>query len=342
MEQGILINDKIINTNSQAYIIAEIGSNHNNNYETAIEMIDRAKDSGVDAVKFQSFKADKHYSKYTPRHSNYDKDIYQLIKELEINKNWMREIKKYCDTIDLDVFSSPCDYETIDEMIELETGALKVASFDLTDIELIRYMAKSDLSVLLSTGMATMSDIENAVNTCREYTNNFALLQCTSLYPAPPNLSNLSAIKTMQLAFGCLVGYSDHTLGDHVAIAAVAMGAKIIEKHYTLDRHMHGPDHAFATEPDELKSMVVRIREVENSIGDGIKNGPRDKEAENYSLRRSLIANKDINKGEILSEKNITIKRPGYGIEPKNYNIVKGRTAKVNIKEDEWITWDKI
>jgi sialic acid synthase SpsE len=338
----ITINSKTISSNSPTYIIAEIGSNHNNDYNIALEMIDKAKSAGVDAIKFQSFKAETHYSRYTPGHSNYKKKLYDLIKDLEMNHNWMRKIKNYCDELDIDVFSSPCDYKSVDEMIELRTGALKVASFDLTDVKLIEYMAKSDLAILLSTGMATMGDIENAVNACKKSTNNFALLQCTSLYPAPPRLSNLNAIKTMQLAFDCLVGYSDHTLGDHIAISAVSMGAKIIEKHYTLDREMGGPDHSFAIEPSELKIMVQRIRDVEDSFGDGLKNGARVEETENHSLRRSLIASSDIKKGETLTENNVTIKRPGYGISPIDYDIVIGRVATTNIKEDEWITWNMI
>ena len=338
----ITINNKVISSNSPTYIIAEIGSNHNNEYALAIELIDKAKEAGADAVKFQSFKVKNHYSKFTPNHSNYKKSVYNLIKDLEINKNWMGEIKKYCDKIKIDVFTSPCDYKSVDEMVRLKTGALKVASFDLTDIKLIEYMSKSDLAIILSTGMATMSDIENAVIACKKNTNNFALLQCTSIYPAPSSLSNLKTMKTMQSAFGCLVGYSDHTLGDHVAVAAVAVGAKIIEKHYTLDRSMEGPDHAFAIEPEELRFMVEKIREVENSLGDGIKDGARYEETENHSFRRSLIAGRDIKKGDILSEEDIIIKRPGYGIMPINYDIVIGRTALVDIKEDEWITWDKV
>jgi len=306
-------------------------------------MIDKAKNSGVDAVKFQSFKADKHYSKFTPSHSSYKKNIYNLIKELEINKSWMHKLKKYCNEIEIDMFSSPCDYESIDEMVKLNTGILKVASFDLTDIKLIEYMAKnSNNAILLSTGMATLGDIENAVNICRKNSNNFALLQCTSLYPAPCNLSNLNAINTMGLSFNCLTGYSDHTIGDHIAIAAVSMGAKIIEKHYTLDRTMKGPDHSFAIEPNELKLMVERIRDVEDAFGDGLKNGARYEEEENYKLRRSLIAKIDIKKGEVIGEKHIIIKRPGYGIKPKNYNLVIGRVATADIEKDEWITWEKI
>ncbi len=228
-------------------------------------------------------------------------------------------------------------------MVNLKTGLLKVASFDLTDIKLIEYMAKTGSSLLMSTGLATLSDIENAVNACRKIGNeNFALLQCTSLYPAPAHLSNLKSMATIKQAFNCVVGYSDHTMGDHIPLAAVAMGAKIIEKHYTLDRSMKGPDHSFAMQPDELKDMVLKIRDVEAAIGDGIKNGPREEERENFNLRRSLIAKKDIHKGHTITEEDIIIKRPGYGILPQFYDIVVGREAKDDIKADEWITWEKV
>ncbi len=339
----IIINDKVIGDGQPVYIIAEIGSNHNQEYNIALEMIDKAKEAGCDAVKFQTFKAKEHYSKYTPLHSKYDKNIHELIEELEIDRSWHTKLKKYCDEVAIDFFSSPCDYQSIDEMVSLKTGVLKVASFDLTDTKLIEYMAKTNLAVLMSTGLATLSDIENAVNTCRKVGNdNIALLQCTSLYPAPAHLSNLKSINTLKQAFNCVVGYSDHTMGDHIPIAAVAMGAKIIEKHYTLDRTMKGPDHPFAMEPNEFKDMVLKIRDVELALGDGIKNGPREEEKENFNLRRSLIARKDIPKGKIINSDDIIIKRPGYGILPQFYDIIIGREARENIKADEWITWEKV
>lgn len=306
-------------------------------------MIDKAKDSGCDAVKFQTFKAKEHYSKYTPLHSKYDKNIHQLIQELEIDRSWHEKLKKYCDNIGIHFFSSPCDYDSIDEMVRLNTGVLKVASFDLTDVKLIEYMAKTNLPIIMSTGLATLSDIENAVNTCKKAGNeSIALLQCTSLYPAPARLSNLKSMKALKYAFDCVIGYSDHTMGDHIPIAAVAMGANIIEKHYTLDRNMNGPDHSFAMEPDELKDMVSKIRDVESAIGDGLKNGPRQEEKENFNLRRSIMAKHSIKKGAIIKENDLIIKRPGYGISPNLYDIVVGREAKVDIHEDEWITWEKI
>jgi len=337
------INGRKVGEGFPVYVIAEIGSNHNGEYGIALEMIDRAKEAGCDAVKFQTFRAKDHYSVYTPLHSKYDKNIHELIEELEIDRSWHAKLKKYCDGKGIDFFTSPCDRESVDEMKALGCGVLKVASFDMTDVTLVEYMAKTGLGVILSTGLAAMGDIENAVNACRRAGNgNFALLQCTSLYPAPAHLSNLRAMDTMARAFGCVTGYSDHTMGDHIPVAAVAMGAKIIEKHFTLSRVMSGPDHPFAIEPDELKAMVEKIRDVEQAFGDGMKNGARDEEKENFGLRRSIIAARDIAVGSVITADDIVIKRPGYGILPQFRDIVTGRTAKRDIKADEWITWEMV
>ena len=339
----IKVNNKLIGDNHPAYVVAEIGSNHNNHYDIAIEMIDKAKIAGCDAVKFQTFKADLHYSKYTPQHSKHEENIFDLIGRLEINREWHQKLKKYCDSLEIDFFTSPCDQDAINEMSILKVGLLKLASFDLTDIKLIESMAKTQIPIIMSTGLAKLSDIETAVNVCLNNNNSrIALLQCTTMYPAPVRLSNLNSMSLLKSAFNCVVGYSDHTIGDHVVLGAVAMGAKIIEKHYTLNREMSGPDHNFAIEPEELKDMVSKIRDIEQAFGDGLKNGAREEEKENLLLRRSLMANVDIKQGEVINSDNIIIKRPGYGIMPKFFNIVAGRIAKVDIKKDEWITWDKI
>lgn len=341
--KSIDINGKQIGENNPAYIIAEIGSNHNNNFDIAIEMIYKAKEAGCDAVKFQTFTAQSHYSKYTPIHSQYNQNIHELIATLEINRSWHEKLKNICDSIGIDFFTSPCDYDAIDEMAHLKTPLLKVASFDLTDIKLIEYMAKTNIPLILSTGLATLSDIELAINSARWAGNDqVILLQCTSLYPAPTSLSNLKAMQTLKYAFDCIVGYSDHTLGDHICLAAIALGAKVIEKHYTLDRGMQGPDHSFAMEPHEFKDMVTKIREIESAMGDGLKNGPRDEEKENFNLRRSIMAKHDIPKGKKILSDDLIIKRPGFGIKPQFYDMVVGRIAQMDIKEDEWITWEKI
>lgn len=203
-------------------------------------------------------------------------------------------------------------------------------------------MAETGRPLIFSTGMANWMDIQQAVDTARDTGNNkIALLQCTSLYPAPIELSNLRAMKTMKEAFGVLTGYSDHTMGEHVCLAAVANGASIIEKHLTLDRNMTGPDHKFAIEPVELKQLMHNIREVESALGDGMKYGPRSEEKEMFDKgRRSLHAACDISSGENILEDMLTIKRPGLGLPPHLQSIVVGRSARRNIEQDEWITWD--
>jgi sialic acid synthase SpsE len=221
---------------------------------------------------------------------------------------------------------------------------MKVASFDMVDVRLIHEISKTGKGVIFSAGMATMAEIENAVNICRRNGNEqIVILQCTSIYPAPINLSNLKSMATMAMAFDVLVGYSDHTIGDHIACAAVAMGAKVIEKHYTLSRKLPGPDHPFAIEPKELKEMVTKIRDIENAMGNGIKNGPRAEEMEFYqNARRSLIAARNIKRGEVLNSQDIVVKRPGYGIHPSMIDQIVGRVARVDIEFDNPITWNVI
>lgn len=333
-----------IGNNNPCYIIAEIGSNHNGNFDLACELIEKAADAGVNAVKFQTFKAKNHYSKKTPKISLYNESIYELIEKLEIDRSWHFKLAKLCSNIKIDFLDSPCDTEAIKLAIDVDMPLIKIASFDMLDIRLVDQISKAGKGVIFSTGMATMAEIERAVNICRKNNNNNIIaLQCTSIYPAPVRLSNLNAMGTISRAFDVIVGYSDHTLGDHIPIAAIALGAKVLEKHYTLDRNMDGPDHRFAIEPQELQQMVNKIKDVENSFGDGIKNGPRKEEQEFYqNARRSIIAAKNISKGSLIKDEDIVIKRPGFGIHPSMLNIVVGRLAKVDINEDEPITWEKI
>lgn len=327
-----------------AYIIAEIGSNHNGNFDLALELIEKAANAGVNAVKFQTFKAATHYSKNTNKISLYKEDIYSLIEKLEIDRSWHKKLSEYCESLGIDFLDSPCDSEAIQIALSVDMPILKVASFDMVDIRLIDQISKTGKAIMFSTGMANMAEIENAVNICRNNQNeDIIVLQCTSIYPAPPQLSNLNAMRTIKQAFNVIVGYSDHTMGDQIPIAAVAMGAKVIEKHYTLERKMNGPDHAFAIEPLELKAMVEKIRDVELGLGDGIKNGPRKEEEEFYkNARRSIIAARTIEEGEIIKNEDIIIKRPNYGIHPSMINFVVGRTTKRKIEVDEPITWEAI
>jgi sialic acid synthase SpsE len=327
------------------FVIAEIGSNHNQSFDLACEMIDAAARSGVDAVKFQTFRATDHYSKKTPgfKYLN-NTDTHELIRSLELDRSWQSKLKRHAEEQGLLFFSSPCDSDAISGLAELDVPAYKVASFDLTDDSLISEMAAIGKPIILSTGIATWMDIQFAVDAARRAKNDqIILLQCTSLYPAPAHLSNLNAMASMRAAFGTMVGYSDHTLGGHIPLAAVAMGAAVIEKHFTLDRTLPGPDHAFAIEPNEMADLMQKIREVEASFGDGIKNGPRPEELEmSEKGRRSLHARMPITAGQQITADMLVAKRPGLGIPPALRNHVVGRIARRDIDTDEWITWDMV
>ena len=340
------IGSKLIGDGHPVFVIAEIGSNHNQDYELAIEHIDAAVDAGVDAVKFQTFQADKHISKYAemPTYLKGYNDLHELIKSLELNRDWQKPLKEYAEKKGVAFFSSPCDYEAVDVLEAIGSPAHKVASFDLPDLDLVRYIAKTGKPILLSTGLADWMEIQRAIDVCREQGNEkIVLFQCTSLYPAPSHLSNLKAMHTMRKVFNVMTGYSDHTVGDWTALAAAAMGAAVIEKHFTLNRSLPGPDHSFAIEPSELKIMIQRMREVEASIGDGVKNGPRKEELDMYKkARRSLHARQDISIGEIITESMLVMKRPGFGIQPFQKSQVIGRIARVDIKADQWIDWSMV
>lgn len=333
-----------IGNSEPCYIIAEIGSNHNGNIDIAFELIEKAAAAGVNAVKFQTFKAKNHYSKKTNKISLYKEDIFSLIEKLEIDRSWHTKLAAACKQNRIDFLDSPCDSEAIAIALSVDMPLMKVASFDMVDVRLIDEISKTGKGVMFSAGMATMSEIETAVNICRGNKNEqIVVLQCTSIYPAPAHLSNLKAMHTVAKAFDVIVGYSDHTLGDHIACASVAMGAKVVEKHYTLSRKSEGPDHSFAIEPHELKDMVSKIRDIEDGLGDGIKNGPRAEEKEFYTnARRSLIAGRDIKAGEVIQDEDIVIKRPNYGIHPSMISYVIGRKALADIEQDDPITWDKI
>lgn len=342
---SLRIGDREVGDGHPCYVIAEIGSNHNQDYDLARRMIDAAAKTGVDAVKFQTFRAADHYSKKTPGFSYlHNIDTHGLIKSLELDRTWQAGLKAHAEGNGVAFFSSPCDSDAIQGLKALDAPAYKVASFDLTDGALVAEMAAVGKPLILSTGMATWADIQSALDAARGAGNEqIVLLQCTSLYPAPSHLSNLRAMASMRAAFGVLTGYSDHTLGDHVSLASVAMGACMIERHFTLDRKLPGPDHSFAIEPDEMAQMMRRIREVEAALGDGIKNGPRAEEREMAQKgRRSLHARRRIAAGEVITEDMLVAKRPGLGILPSLKPHVIGRTARADIEDDQWITWEML
>lgn len=339
------IGGRKIGDGQPCFVIAEIGSNHNQDYGLACKMIEAAAQAGVDAVKFQTFRASSHYSKKSPEFGYLNNtDTHALIQSLELDRSWQSELKKHAEACGVAFFSSPCDSDAISGLAELDVPAYKVASFDLTDDVLISEMATLGKPIIMSTGMASWMDIQFAVDAAQRAMNEkIILLQCTSLYPAPAYLSNLNAMASMRAAFGTLVGYSDHTMGDHIVLAAVAMGAAVIEKHFTLDRTLPGPDHAFAIEPHEMADLMQKIREIEAACGDGIKNGPRSEELEMAEKgRRSLHARVPIAAGQVIEQDMLVAKRPGLGIPPFLRAQVVGRKAKRNIEVDEWITWEML
>jgi N-acetylneuraminate synthase/N,N'-diacetyllegionaminate synthase len=266
-----------------------------------------------------------------------------LIKSVELPREWHRGLFDYAVNKNLHFISSPFDYEAVDILNDLGVPAFKVASFEITDLELIKYVAKKGKPIIISTGMANMEEIKEALHTARSQGNDdVILLQCHSLYPTPPELVNLNAIETMRKVFKIPIGFSDHTTGIHIPIAAVAKGAKMIEKHFTLDRNMKGPDHSFAIEPYELIQMVKNIRDLEKAEGTGIKEKSEKEKEMLEKGRRSIIATVDIKKGTKITRDMLIVKRPGYGIEPKFLDKVINKTAKKNIKAEQWITWNDI
>lgn len=343
MKNKVTIENKSIGDGHSTYIIAEIGSNHNRDIKIAKKLINKAAEANVDAVKFQTYSADKLYSKKTPIFSKDKIKPYDLIKSIEIPREWHKELIVYSKSKGLHFLSTPFDKEAVNQLEKVGVPAFKVASFEITDLELLKHIASKNKPVILSTGLANLGEIEEALNIIRDIGNNeIILLHCNSLYPSPPDIVNLQAINTMKNAFKIPIGFSDHTLGWHIPVAAVALGSNVIEKHFTLDRNMKGPDHSFAIEPDELKKMVSYIREVETAQGTGIKEKSKAEQEMYKKGRRSIIAKTDIPKGTKISRDMLIIKRPGYGIEPKYLDIIIGREAKVDINSDEWLLWSMI
>jgi N-acetylneuraminate synthase/N,N'-diacetyllegionaminate synthase len=342
--KAIKIGNREIGGDNPYYIIAEVGSNHNGSLGQARKLIDVAVEAGADAVKFQIFQAENLYSKYTPEFSYLKgKNTYELIKSIETPRAWIKELVRYCEKKNIDFLASAFDFEAVD-ILDKYVPAFKIASFEVVDLELMKYAAEKGKPMIISTGMANLSEIEDAISAIKSVGNeDIVLLHCNSLYPTPVEVVNLRAMETMKTAFKVPVGFSDHTLGIYISIAAAAMGACVIEKHFTLDRSLPGPDHSFAIEPDELKEMVKCIRDVEKARGSGIKEKSELESEEMYiKARRSIHAKVNIPKGAKITRDMLVIKRPGYGIKPKFIDVVIGREAKRDIKEDEWIIWAMI
>lgn len=325
-------------------IIAEAGVNHNGSLETAKKMVDVAKEAGVDYIKFQTFVSEKLVSvnakmaEYQEQNTGKKESQLSMLKKLELSVDEFTELKAYCEQKRIGFLSTPFDLESIDFLNNLGMDFLKIPSGEITNYPYLVKIAKTGVDVVMSTGMCELQEIEKAVHVLTENgTKNISLLHCNTEYPTPYEDVNLKAMNTLGKVFQVPVGYSDHTLGIEVPIAAVARGAAIIEKHFTLDKGMEGPDHKASLEPEELQSMVRAIRNIEKTLGTEEKK-PSDSEKKNVIVvRKSIVASKDIKKGEIFTEANLAVKRPGDGISPMLWEEVVGKTAKRNFDMDEKI-----
>ena len=329
---------------NKTFIIAEAGVNHNGSFELAKQLVDKAVWAGADCIKFQTFNSKNLVSKnaqkaeYQKKTTDSSETQLDMLKKLELSKEEFVEIRDYCNQKGIMFLSTPFDLESIDFLSSIGVKTWKVPSGEITNYPFLRAIGKRKESVIMSTGMCTLDEVRDAIKVLKDFgTTDITLLHCTTEYPAPYDSVNLKAMLTLKNEFGFNVGYSDHTKGIEIPVAAVAMGASVIEKHFTLDKNMEGPDHKASLEPDELKQMVQSIRNVELALGDGIKK-PSEAEKKNIAIaRKSIVAACDIKKGEMFTEENLTAKRPGNGISPMNWAEVLGKIAKRDFSEDELI-----
>ena len=333
---------------SHTLIIAEAGVNHNGSIEMAKQLVEKAVEAGVDYIKFQTFKASKLVTKSAKQAEYQQRNIggqessqYQMLKKLELSPEEHQILIDYCHQLGIKFFSTAFDFDSIEYLHSLDLGLWKIPSGEVTNYPFLKRIAAYNEKTILSTGMCDMDDVRAAVNAL--YKNglskeNLIMLHCNTEYPTPFEDVNLKAMDALRKEFGVEVGYSDHTKGIEVPIAAVALGATVIEKHFTLDRTLPGPDHKASLEPDELKAMVSAIRNIEQAVGgDGTKH-VSESERKNIAIaRKSIVAACDIKAGEVFTEENLTVKRPGNGISPMRWEEVLGMKAKRNFNEDELI-----
>lgn len=326
------------------YIIAEAGVNHNGSLEMAKKMIDSAKDCGADCIKFQTFISNNLVSKdarkahYQQQKTKENETQLDMLKKLELSFDDFVELRNYCKSKNIEFLSTGFDPDSIDFLNSINMNKWKVPSGDITNLPYLIKIAKLDKPVILSTGMSTLEEVRAAVNVIRKYNSQqMTLLHCTTEYPTPFEDVNLLAMCTMKEEFHLPVGYSDHTRGFEIPIAAVALGATVIEKHFTLDRGLEGPDHMASLEPRELKAMVASIRNIEKALGNGEKIPVSSEKKNMQAARKSIVASRTIKKGDSLTAENLTVKRPGNGISPMKWFEVIGKKAIRDFEEDELI-----
>lgn len=339
---------KKIGKGHPCFIIAEAGVNHNGRLELALELVDLAAAAGADAIKFQTFQAEKVISSSAPK-AKYQVDSVnpsetqlEMVKKLELDESAHIIIAEHCRKKNVMFLSTPFDYESVELLGRLAVPAFKVGSGELTNLPFLEYLATQKKPIILSTGMASLAEVEAGIHCISKFEIPFALLHCVSNYPARPEDVNLRAMQTLAEAFKVPVGFSDHTLGIEISLAAVAMGASIIEKHFTLDKTLVGPDHKASLSPQELKDLVKGIRSIESAFGDGIKR-PAQSELEIASVaRRSIVASCDIPANVEISHSMLTYRRPGTGLPPSFFKYLVGRKTKHDIKAEQLIALEML
>ena len=328
--------------NPHTYIIAEAGVNHNGRLDLALQLCDAAKKAGVDAVKFQTWKTELIVSKetemaeYQKENIGINESQFDMLKKLELSYDDFDTIKGYCDKIGIQFLSTADESESLDFLCSIGIPFIKLGSGDINNIPYLRYIGRKRMPVIISTGMSTMKDVSLAYETLQEAgAKDITVLHCTTNYPCPMNEVNLKAMLTIKNALKCKVGYSDHTMGIEIPIAAVALGAEVIEKHFTLDRNMEGPDHPASLEPEELAKMVRQIRHIEEALGNGFKEPNESERKISKVVLKSIVAKQNIQKGEILTENNLAIKRTNKGLSAAYWDLIIGTRAKTDYKTDE-------
>lgn len=346
MSSDIMIRTRRISWGNPVYVVAEMSANHNQDYQRAVKIIQKAKAAGADAVKIQTYTPDTITLDCRSEHFTLKENIwkgqnlYQLYQKAFTPWEWQPKLKRLADDLELDFFSSPFDPSAVDFLETMDVPAYKIASFELVDIPLIQRVARTGKPVILSTGMASLGEIEEAITTLNQNgCSQIILLKCTSAYPAPPEAMNLRTIPHLARAFDLPVGLSDHTMGSAVPVAAVSLGACVVEKHFCLSRNDPGPDAAFSMEPREFKQMIQDIRTVEKALGK-VSYTPSEKEQASRALRRSLFAVADILEGERLTGENVRSIRPGAGLHPRHLTTVIGKRAVTRIQKGTPLDWN--
>jgi sialic acid synthase SpsE len=331
----IAVGKHIIGNGNPCFIVAEVGSNHNGSIKKAKELVDIAAAAGADAIKFQTFTGDKLFSKQHPAN--------EIVKKFEFKLEWHREIREYCNKKGITFMTTPFQKDAVDLLEDLDVDAYKIASGDMDYYPLLDYVSNTEKPIILATGMAYMDEVKEAVERIRlGKTKDIAVLHCISNYPPKDEDINLNVIKALKEEFNVPVGFSDHSMGITMPIAAVAMGANIIEKHFTMSRKLEGMDHFYALEPDELKQMVDEIRKIEKAMGSGKKVPVKNEYAERHYARRGIIAASNLKEGQIITEEHLEYVRPVNGIESKYYKEIIGRKVNKDISVDMPIKWEDL